>query len=106
MINIHIKLKEKEPGRMSFIYEALSDDPSTNYEVDFAEEFTVAVREVATAIAHKHGDKTFGDVKPLQMLKRHEPVKPHQHHFDADGGPCTICGKNWGQILSKQKGQQ
>lgn len=69
MINIQIILKDTN-GRMRFIYDANSTEPATVYEVEFAEEFTVAVRELATAIAHKHGDTAFGDIEPLQMIKK------------------------------------
>jgi hypothetical protein len=35
-----------------------------------------------------------------------EQPQEHKHQFDKDGGPCTICGKTWGQLQSSEQPQE
>ena len=47
------------------------------------------------------------DFEPIikQAIRNYEDAKsrsPHRHDFGGrDGGPCVICGKNWGQLKAE-----
>jgi len=74
MITFKIELTDIDGG-MRIHMEGDTIQPSTEYEVDFAEALMTDIYNSCHRIAKEHGDTSFADAIPLEMHKR-KPKKP------------------------------